>query len=298
MYLIKSVSLILSLALITSCGGKSDIEIAAELVKIEIVTKKVDNAVETLEGQISSFKTITALDHHRMAEEEGVYTPPSIVTIFSNTKVNSNLLKINQLIGIDLPYKVLCFSEPDLADASIAYTSPEFIIKRHGLKDHDLVDFSIDINTVVNSFPKNTISSTDVSHVEKNFGIIIKQSEFDFNTTLKNLMIAVKGQGDTEIFGEIDFQLEAKQNNIELSPTTLILFGAPEPGGKAMNKCPKIGLDAFCQKLLVYEKEDEVFVAYNDIVAFSELYYSDWTIPQRVINYRLNSVFEDAISEK
>ena len=297
MYLKKTIGLIFILIIITSCGGKSEIELAAESVKIEIITKKVDNAVKTLEGQISYFKTITELDHHRMAEEEGVYTPPSIVTIFSNSKVNSNLLKINQLIGIDLPYKVLCYSEPDLTDASIAFTSSEFIIKRHGLKDSDLVDFSIDINTVINSFPKNNLSATDVSKVEKNFGLIVKQSEFDFSTTLKNLIIAVKGQGDTKIFGEIDFQLEAKQNNIELSPTTLILFGAPEPGGKAMNKCPKIGLDAFCQKLLVYEVDGAVFVAYNDIVAFSELYYSDWTIPQRIINYRLNSVFEDAISE-
>ena len=73
---------------------------------------------------------------------------------------------------------------------------------------------------------------------------------------------------------------------------------APKPGGQAMNKCPKIGLDAFCQKLLILETDKEVFIAYNDIIAFSKLYYQKSTIPQRIINYRLNSVFEDAITEK
>jgi len=51
-------------------------------------------------------------------------------------------------------------------------------------------------------------------------------------------------------------------------------------------------------KLLVFEKDKEVFIAYNDIVDFSELYYQNWTIPQRVINYRLNSVYEKAIAEE
>ena len=38
-----------------------------------------------------------------------------------------------------------------------------------------------------------------------------------------------------------------------IKPTTLILFGGPAPGAKAMNGAATLGLDAFCQKFLVWE---------------------------------------------
>ena len=33
-----------------------------------------------------------------------------------------------------------------------------------------------------------------------------------------------------------------------IKPTTLILFGGPAPGAKAMNGAATLGLGAFCQK--------------------------------------------------
>ena len=285
---------IILVCLIQSCNTSPKIFETEEGQSIRL---KVDEAVIRLDSTISRFSQIVRIDHSRLAEGEGVYTPPAIVTIFSNPEVNSRLIQINPLAGIDLPYKVLCYSEPELVRASIAYTSPEFIMQRHGLSQNDLTDYTAEINSVIKSFPGEIISATDLSGVDKNFGLVVRRSDFDFQTTLGNLMKAIQGQGDTEIFGEIDFQSEAGRYEIEVRPTTLILFGAPEPGGKAMNKTPKLGLDAFCQKLLVFEKENGVFIAYNDIVAFSELYYDTSTIPQRVINHRLKSVFEEAITE-
>ena len=287
------VGVVLLGCLFHSCKTSTDKFKTEEGIKIR---EKVDQAVTVLDSNMVNYNTIARIDHSRMAENEGVYTPPSIVTIFSNPEVNSKLIKINQLVGIDLPYKVLCYSEPTITNVSIAYTSPEFIIQRYGLSKNDLNEYSKDLNSVLSAFPKNSLSNTDLSSVDKHYGLIIKQSDFDFKTTLKNLMEGVMSQGDTELFGEIDYKNEAQTYGIEINPTTLILFGAPKPGGQAMNKCPKLGLDAFCQKLLVFEKEGTVFIAYNDIIDFSELYYQNWTIPQRVINYRLNKVFKKAIT--
>lgn len=258
----------------------------------------VDQNVSILDQEINSFNFILRIDHSRLAEAVDVYTPSSIVTLFSNPKVNSELLKINQLVGIDLPYKVLSYSEPELTNPSITYTSPEFLMKRHGLSNNDVAAFSNDINLVIKSYPNSSISSTDLRKVDKDFGLIIKKSDFDFVTTIENLKKDIQAQGDTQIFGEIDFKKEAAEYTIEIDPTILILFGAPAPGGKAMNKTPKIGLDAFCQKLLVFEKDSSVFIAYNDIVEFSKLYYQKGTNPQRVVNYRLNKVYGKAISKK
>jgi len=262
------------------------------------IRQKVDQMVIDLDSNISNFNQVARIDHSRFAEDVGVYTPPSIVTIFSNAKVNSNLIKKNQLIGLDLPYKVLCYSEPELKEARIAYTSPEFITKRHGLNQDDIKEYASDISLLTSKFSKKSISKTDLSKVTKDFAIILKISDFDFYTTLKKVKIAINAQGDTKMFGEINYKEEAQAHNIDVDSTTLILFGAPEPGGKAMIESPKLGLDAFCQKILIYKKQNTVYVAYNDIIDFSELYYQDWTIPQRIINYRLNNVFEKAITKE
>lgn len=84
------------------------------------IRTKVDLEVEKLEFNTVKFTPIVSIDHSRLAEAAGVYTPPSIVSIFSNTEINSALLQLDPLIGLDLPYKVLCYSEPDTIKPIIA----------------------------------------------------------------------------------------------------------------------------------------------------------------------------------
>lgn len=77
----------------------------------------------------------------------------------------------------------------------------------------------------------------------------------------------------------------------------MLLFGAPAPGGMAMVDSPKLGLDAFCQKLLIYEnKSGDIMVSFNDITDFANLYYGRSTKPQQSINNRLLKTFKNAIS--
>ena len=141
------------------------------------------------------------------------------------------------------------------------------------------------------------ISKTDITAVNKGFGMISIKSDFDYTTTVQNLRDIVMSQGDTKWFADIDYQKEAANLNVQIRPTKLLLFGGPAPGGKAMVTSPKIGLDAFCQKLLVYKNEaGEVWIAYNDIVAFAKLYYGTSTKPQQLINERLKMTFTKAVT--
>jgi len=161
------------------------------------------------------------------------------------------------------------------------------------------LDFKSNISKVLGSFPQDMISKTNVADVNEGFGIVNIKSDFDYTTTVKNLRDIVMSQGDTKWFADIDFQEEASTLDVEIRPTILLLFGGPAPGGKAMMTSPKIGLDAFCQKLLVYEKSNgEVWIAYNDIVAFAELYYQKSTKPQQMINQRLKMTFTQAVSNQ
>lgn len=291
----KPVFFILIISLLASFGEQSK----KEETQSKTIVQKVDGLSEMLEGEIASFQKVAILDHHRMAAEAGVYTPPSIVTIFSDPKTEVALIQTNQLIGLDLPFKVLCYAEPDTTEAKAAFTSAEFIQKRHHIDTESLQAYQKTMNHVIESLPQEMISKTDVSNVDEGFGIVQIKSDFDFATTVQNLRNIVMAQSDTKWFADVDYQQQAAGQNIEIRPTILLLFGGPAPGGKAMFTSPKIGLDAFCQKLLVYENETgEVWIAYNDIVDFAELYYQTSTKPQQMINKRLKMTFTKAVTKQ
>ena len=60
-----------------------------------------------------------------------------------------------------------------------------------------------------------------------------------------------------------------------------------------------LGLDAFCQKFLVWEDEQgRVFLSFNDLLALAERQDVPKRLPLRVINFRLNSVFSEALAEQ
>ncbi len=297
MNFVKSITLIFSFVFIISCGEKTKKEVVTDSPVKETITQKVDNAVSQLDKSISLFNTIATLDHHRMAAAVGVYTPPSIATIFLDAKTDVVIVKENQLAALDLPFKVLCYAEADTTNVKVAYTSSDFIKKRHQLDPNLLTDYQANMNKVLAVFPKEMISKTDITAVNKGFGIISIKSDFDYTTTVQNLRDIVMSQGDTKWFADIDYQKEAANLNVQIRPTMLLLFGGPAPGGKAMVTSPKIGLDAFCQKLLVYKNEaGEVWIAYNDIVAFAKLYYGTSTKPQQLINERLKMTFTKAVT--
>lgn len=302
----KSVTIIIAflIVVLTSCEqNKQKQNNTSETTTTEYqqfsIPDKVDLLDQKVKASTSEFNWRISLDHHRMAKEDGAYTPPAIATIFSDSEINSNILtNKNQLIGLDLPFKVLCYTEPDTQSVKLAYTSAEFIAQRHGISVEVLEEYSDKLNSVLNSFDKSIISETNTDSIFKGFGIVNIQSDFDFATTNKKLTEIVNAQSDTRWFGEIDYSSEAQTFGKDLNPTKLLLFGGPAPGAMAMMTSPKIGLDAFCQKLLVYELDNgEVWVAFNDIIDFAKLYYGKTTKPQQGINQRLVVTFTKAIQK-
>jgi uncharacterized protein (DUF302 family) len=94
----------------------------------------------------------------------------------------------------------------------------------------------------------------------------------------------------------VDFQANARGQGVERRPTYLILFGAPAPGGKAMADAPTLGLDGFCQKLLIWEDASgRILLSFNDLLALAERQGVKKSIALRVINYRLKKVFTEAL---
>ncbi|MCA9195844.1 MAG: hypothetical protein KDB03_28965, partial [Planctomycetales bacterium] len=72
----------------------------------------------------------------------------------------------------------------------------------------------------------------------------------------------------------------------------------PGPGGKAMASAPTLGLDAFCQKLLIWQDEKgTVHVTFNDLRVLAARQEVSGGLPLRVINGRLKETFLTALEQ-
>lgn len=260
----------------------------------------VDKLQRTIVQNAEPSKPVVVIDHCRLAADAGVSMPPSIVTILSDPAVNTPLIKREPRLGIDLPYKLLAFEETEGRGVKVGYVTPDFIIKRHGLTETPgFAAYEREQERLLEGISRDMRSPTNSESVVEGQGLIEWESDYDFAATVQRLKAAVLSQGDTVWFGEVDFQKDAEKLGEQIPPTILLLFGGPAPGGKAMAQYPKLGLDAFCQKLLVFQDPDgRVKVIFNDIVALAQLHYGSSNKPQQVINGRLKQTFGTAIKRQ
>ncbi|QZT37638.1 hypothetical protein K5X82_01800 [Halosquirtibacter xylanolyticus] len=266
----------------------------------QTIEAKVDNAHFLVEKNSIQYREIVQLDHHRMAKKCGIYTPPAIVNIFTDdSPIVSKLLTINQEVAMDMPFKILAYSEADTVKASIRYTSAKFLQKRHRLKDADLKNYNDIIEKIISNLPEELIVIPNIDNLTRGYGIIKIESKYNFQETMTRIqtVLNLPQNIDTRIFTQIDFQKDAKAFGIDIRPTFLWLFGATKPGGMAMHDAPQIGLDAFCQKLLVYvDVNNNVQVCFSDMAAFSKLYYRHHNKAQQVVTKRMASAFKKVLT--
>ncbi len=268
------------------------VAVAADTPQVAVDTSfdAIRSAVQT-----AGLEEVVEIDHARLAAAEGVDMPPSRVQVFSNPEAETQILQQGIRAGLDLPFRVLSFAEQ--GQPKVTYTGADFITIRHGL----------DLGTVGEAFNatlKSVLSDASVAGVAApieglslGFGILELTSVHDFETTLDRLKNSVMAQDDTIWFADVDFAAQARALGVALPPATLLLFGGPAPGGVAMAEYPAIGLDAFCQKLLVYAADDgSVKVIFNDIAALAELHYGTASKPHHGLNKRLTETFTAAVN--
>lgn len=245
-----------------------------------------------------SLQSISVIDHSRLGSEVGSEMPPAKVLIFSNPALEARLMEQNPLVAIDLPLRVLAFETEPGADSKVIYNSLSYLESRYELSASPEIEeeFEETMAQVLNGISAKQIAFFEQDDMQPD-GIITIDSPFDFQTTIEKVQAAIDSQDDTVGFGSVDFKERASEAGVSIGPATLILFGAPGPGAKAMSKAPTLGLDAFCQKFLIWQdKNDQVHLSFNDLLDVAERQGVGKPLPLRVINYRLNSVFEEALA--
>ena len=298
MYNNKSICLyfvIIAALIVAGCGG-------SEPIADERYTE-TDRMVSLMEKNVlasPALSKIVDIDHSRLGQQAGSPMPPARVLIFSDSQLESELIKQNPLVALDLPLRVLAFEDGRDSSSKIIYNTFDYLVSRYQLdpasadklRDRYTANLRVATNgiatTAVSTFPGDTMSPD---------GIITISSPYGFEETVERVNAAIDSQDDTIHFGTVDFQANAREQGVDVAPSYLILFGGPGPGGKAMAEAPTLGLDGFCQKFLIWEDESgQIKLSFNDLLALAERQGVKKAIALRIIDYRLKKTFGDALA--
>ena len=118
-------------ALLLLCGGTA---MAVEgLVSVESHFDP-QQTLERLEGEVKArgLTVFARIDHAAGATAVGLTLRPTTVVIFGNAKGGTPLMQASQVVGLELPLKVLVWQ--DAADKTwLSYTDPANLAKRYSL---------------------------------------------------------------------------------------------------------------------------------------------------------------------
>jgi uncharacterized protein (DUF302 family) len=104
------------------------------LVKIKSahdVPTTADKLVKALKGK--GMTVFDVIDHSKGAAGVGIELPPTTLVIFGNPKVGTPLMKCSRTAAIDLPQKMLIWSDAS-GQTWLAYNDPVYMAKRHDVK--------------------------------------------------------------------------------------------------------------------------------------------------------------------
>ncbi len=265
--------LLLALAfLATGCDSDGDTppdppvaSSAAGLVLIESATDFDATSAALLQALDAAgpVTTVANVDHSANAPAD-LPLPPTRVVLFGNPLVGTPLMQANQQAGIDLPQKMLVYTDAD-GTTLIGYNSTDYLVQRHGVGGVAALG---QIRNVLERFADEAggegTPSVSTDSVALNEGLVRVQSNADAETTYARLRAAVTANPNLSIVAEVDHAADAASANLELRPTKLIVFGNPALGTPLMQATQTIGID-LPQKMLVYTDADGgTFVLYND----------------------------------
>lgn len=105
----------------------------------------VPATVSRLEAALEQkgMRVFNTIDHGAGASSVGQSLRPTVLVVFGNPKVGSELMRCAQRAGIDLPMKALVY-EDDGGKTFLAYNSPAWMNARHGLADCEAVLGSVE----------------------------------------------------------------------------------------------------------------------------------------------------------
>ncbi|WP_062056280.1 DUF302 domain-containing protein [Aquimarina longa] len=110
-----------------------------EGVITKVSTQDFENTYNTLVEIITNnpnLKIVAQLDHQANAASVGLKINPTRVIMFGNPKLGTPLMQNAQIVGLDLPQKILIWQD-EQGVVNVSYNDPEFLKNRHGISDNE-----------------------------------------------------------------------------------------------------------------------------------------------------------------
>lgn len=127
--------------LVLAAALSAHIDVAgAQGLVIQRSTHNVTQTTDRLESVLRAkgMKIFARIDHSAGAQSVGVELPPTILLVFGNPKIGTQLLTSNRMVGIDLPLKALIWEDAD-ANVWLAYNDPAYIARRFDIENRKQV---------------------------------------------------------------------------------------------------------------------------------------------------------------
>lgn len=98
----------------------------------------VEETVERLESAIEKkgLSLFATIDHTANADKAGLELRPTVVVIFGNPKIGTQLMQEAPTLGINLPMKILVYEDDD-GQVQVVHEDPSHLARRHGLEGQD-----------------------------------------------------------------------------------------------------------------------------------------------------------------
>ncbi len=249
-----------------------DVILPAEVLDIPgtLYSPSINNFSDTYADFIAELNAneaisiIAEVDHTANSISVGRVLNPTRIVFFGNPVLGTPLMQENQLVGLDLPQKVLFFENQDEVVYAV-YNSVKYLESRYDLQEvSTLGQISNALSNLVRAATDAEIKSAADINADPGEGIITKISTEDFETTYSNLRNAILANENLQLVAELDHRENAASVDLELRSTRVIIFGNPNLGTPLMQSSQSTGLD-LPQKMLVWEDEDgTVNISYNN----------------------------------
>lgn len=246
--------------------------------------RPVGEAISALQTALDGNDAITALpviDHQANALGIGETLRPTSVQLFGNPALGTPLMQVNQLVGLDLPQKILAWEDEE-GLTHLGYNSTDYLQQRHAIEGDESAATALEtIGNALNALTINasgnaTEDSSDaveapaMTTVSANEGILQVTSTRNMETTYNELVAAIQNNEALQLVVQLDHAANAQTIGQELEPTRLLIFGNPNAGTPLMQAEQTIGID-LPQKMLVFRNTDNVVtIAYNDPAYLAE----------------------------
>lgn len=270
----KMISLLSFLWIFLACANDDpgDVILPAETLEIPgtLYSPSDNNYEDTYSNFIAALNAneaisiIAEVDHTANSISVGRVLDPTRIVFFGNPVLGTPLMQENQLVGLDLPQKVLFFENEENVVYAV-YNSVKYLESRYELSEvSTLGQISNALSNLVKGATNGKIKSATNLNADPKAGVVTRISNEDFEATYSNLRNAIVANENLQIVAELDHRENAASVDMELRPTKVIIFGNPNLGTPLMQSSQSTGLD-LPQKMLVWEDEDgTVNISYND----------------------------------